>query len=106
MVIAPTREAALAVARGFLEDDPPGSTGGSGGVGLVMHEETAASEAAGIRLRVLSRAPLEYARRLYGTLHELDDAGLRVIVVQAVPADEEAWAAVADRLARGSSPQT
>jgi L-threonylcarbamoyladenylate synthase len=52
--------------------------------------------------RVLPRDPQRYARRLYATLHELDDAGVRAIVVERVP-DDEAWCAVADRLARAAS---
>jgi L-threonylcarbamoyladenylate synthase len=43
----------------------------------------------------------EYARQLYGTLHDLDDLGVDAIVVQGVPGDE-AWWAVADRLTRGA----
>ncbi|MFN2565076.1 MAG: L-threonylcarbamoyladenylate synthase [Gemmatimonadaceae bacterium] len=43
----------------------------------------------------------EYARRLYAALHELDDAGCTLIVVDRVPADG-AWAAVADRLERAA----
>lgn len=52
--------------------------------------------------RVLPRDPQRYARHLYATLHELDDAGVRTIVVERVP-DDEAWCAVADRLARAAS---
>jgi L-threonylcarbamoyladenylate synthase len=96
MVLAPSRDAALVRARELL-------VAGEGPVGLVVREAASASEAAGLELRVLPDEPLEYARRLYGTLHELDDAGARAIVVQAVPADDEAWWAIADRLERGST---
>ena len=51
---------------------------------------------------VLSADPAAYARDLFATLHRLDDAGIERIVVEAVPRDD-AWAAVADRLRRGSS---
>jgi L-threonylcarbamoyladenylate synthase len=71
-------------------------------VGLVTHEthETSMREAH-VLVRVLSRDPAQYARALYGTLHDLDDAGVDAIVVQGVP-HEEAWWAVADRLRRGA----
>ncbi len=45
----------------------------------------------------------DYARHLDGTLHDLDDQGACAVVVQAVPDDDPAWWAVADRLARGST---
>jgi L-threonylcarbamoyladenylate synthase len=96
MVLALSRDAALALARELLAAE-------GGPVGLVLREAATASEAAGLDLRVLPNEPREYARRLYGTLHDLDDAGARAIVVQAVPADDEAWWAIADRLERGST---
>ncbi|HEX9707376.1 MAG TPA: L-threonylcarbamoyladenylate synthase [Steroidobacteraceae bacterium] len=75
--------------------------------------------AAGERLAVLARSapmsasdqlawrrmpagPAAYARVLYAALRELDTAGAGRILVEAVPA-EEAWAAVADRLARAAA---
>jgi len=42
-----------------------------------------------------------YARRLYAAMHDLEDAGVSVIVVQEVPAQDDWWA-VADRLSRAS----
>lgn len=45
--------------------------------------------------------PGAYAQRLYGALHELDDAGCALIVVERVP-DSPAWAAVRDRLERSA----
>ena len=45
--------------------------------------------------------PAEYARRLYGALHELDDAGCALIVIERVPA-AAAWAAVRDRVERSA----
>jgi len=56
----------------------------------------------GCDVRSLPRDPTQYARLLYRTLHDLDDAGVDAIVVQGVPSDE-AWWAVADRLRRGST---
>ena len=71
-------------------------------VGLVTYEahETAVPER-NVLLRILPRDATQYARALYGTLHDLDDAGVEAIVVQGVPS-EEAWWAVADRLTRGA----
>jgi L-threonylcarbamoyladenylate synthase len=99
LLIAPTREAAVSMARGLAarEGRP---------VGLIVRDATARSRAAGqergLALRVLPGEASQYARLLYATLHELDDADVAAIVVQAVP-DDPAWWAVADRLARGST---
>jgi L-threonylcarbamoyladenylate synthase len=51
---------------------------------------------------VLSADPREYAADLYAALHRLDDAGVRTIIVQAVPESEE-WLAVRDRLSRAAA---
>jgi L-threonylcarbamoyladenylate synthase len=74
-------------------------------VGLVVFRELppAVSTDARLIVRVLPDDAVAYARALYRTLHDLDDAGVRAIVVQAVPEDPSWWA-VADRLARGSTP--
>ncbi|MCC6728677.1 MAG: threonylcarbamoyl-AMP synthase [Chthonomonadales bacterium] len=45
---------------------------------------------------------VRYAARLYDVLHALDEEGLDRIVAE-LPPDEDAWAAVRDRLARASS---
>lgn len=45
---------------------------------------------------------VSYAARLYDVLHALDEEGLDRIVAE-LPPDEDAWAAVRDRLARASS---
>ena len=85
-------------------------------VGLVTHEprrceshrtdSRRSSRRSPLEARVLVRwlppDPAEYARLLFGTLHDLDDAGVALIVVQRVPR-AEAWWAVADRLRRGST---
>jgi len=72
-------------------------------VGLVTHEKrTTSVREVRVLVRTLPRDPAQYARKLYGTLHDLDDAGCDSIVVQGVPHDE-AWWAVADRLRRGST---
>jgi len=65
------------------------------GLGAPVPRDAAAVE-------VLPDEPEGYARALYAALHRLDDAGVAAIVVEAPPA-HEAWAAVADRLARASA---
>jgi L-threonylcarbamoyladenylate synthase len=69
-------------------------------VGIMTHERPEAPcERERVRMRTMPPEPAAYARALYETLYDLDDAGVDVIVVQGVPADD-AWWAVADRLAR------
>ncbi len=80
-----------------------GIAGGGARVGLVTHEvHTTSVREQRVLVRTLPRDPTQYARLLYGTLHDLDDAGVDAIVVQGVPRDE-AWWAVDDRLRRGST---
>ena len=57
----------------------------------------------GVRGLVLPAAADEYARALYQSLRQLDQAKPRRILVQAVPAGGE-WMAVADRLSRATVP--
>ena len=45
--------------------------------------------------------PAGYARSLYAALHDLDDLGCDLILVDGVPAEAE-WAGIRDRLARAS----
>ena len=100
LLLADTREEARRLAYGMSLEGAR--------VGLVIRE--GADEGADDRapvgapdhellVRRMPGEPVRYARALYGTLHELDDARVDVIVVQGVPS-EEAWWAVADRLAR------
>lgn len=99
--IAPTREAAAALARSLA--------GRGAGVGLVVRADAASVAGArpevpaGVAVRVLPDDAADYGRALYATLHDLDDQAVESIVVQAVP-DDAAWWAVADCLARGSTP--
>jgi len=80
-----------------------GLAGTGARVGLITHEKRTTSVPEKLVLaRTLPRDPTQYARLLYRTLHDLDDAGVDVIVVQGVPSDE-AWWAVSDRLRRGST---
>jgi L-threonylcarbamoyladenylate synthase len=76
-----------------------------------------ATRAAGRKTGVLAFAPaglgeLEiimpsqagaYAARLYDALHQLEDAGCRFLLIEAVP-DTAAWTAIRDRLARAAMP--
>jgi L-threonylcarbamoyladenylate synthase len=98
LILADTWEEARRVAYGLA---------GTGAlVGLVTHEKrTTSVPEKQVLARSLPRDPAQYARLLYRTLHDLDDAGVDVIVVQGVPNDE-AWWAVSDRLKRGSSTET
>lgn len=52
--------------------------------------------------RQLPAQPAAYGRSLYATLRQLDRVGASRILVEAVP-DTEAWAAIADRLARAAA---
>jgi len=80
-----------------------GMAGTGARVGLVTYEKrTTSVPEQRILVRTLPRDPTQYARLLYRTLHDLDDAGVDAIVVQGVPGDE-AWWAVADRLKRGAA---
>jgi L-threonylcarbamoyladenylate synthase len=60
-------------------------------------------EAERVTWRRMPEAPAAYGRALYAALRALDASGADRILVEAVPAGE-AWAAVADRLARASVP--
>lgn len=51
------------------------------------------------RIQYLSSDPVEYGRRLFHTLYQLDQAGFIEILLDQTPADES-WAAVNDRLKR------
>jgi L-threonylcarbamoyladenylate synthase len=71
-------------------------------VGLVVRQGSASPMAERlVDVHRLPDDPTQFARLLYRTLHDLDDAGVDAIVVQAVPANE-AWWAVADRLGRAA----
>jgi L-threonylcarbamoyladenylate synthase len=73
-------------------------------VGVVAHSSSVplgSTRSDRVLERRLGSEPDAYASRLYATLHDLDDRGVDVIVVEAVPADE-GWWAVADRLKRAT----
>jgi L-threonylcarbamoyladenylate synthase len=64
----------------------------------------AAQRDAFARIETLEDDPERYAHDLYAALHRLDEAGVDVILVEDVPAND-AWAAVADRIARAAEKQ-
>jgi L-threonylcarbamoyladenylate synthase len=70
-----------------------------GRVGMLAREQSAPFEAHDVIM--MPETPDAYARRLYATLHDLDDAGCTLILVERVPPDGR-WAAVADRLQRSA----
>jgi len=67
--------------------------------GLIRHSALAIGADVVVELPA---EPAGYARRLYAALHELDDAGCELVVVESVP-DEPSWAGVRDRLRRGAT---
>jgi L-threonylcarbamoyladenylate synthase len=77
-------------------------------VGLVVLGTSPGPEVPGVTAFALSPDPDAYARVLYRTLHDLDDAGVAAIVVQDVPRgtgpEADAWLGIADRLARAATP--
>jgi L-threonylcarbamoyladenylate synthase len=79
--------------------------GGGARVGLIARGRTPAGLVAGVLARTLPDDPEGYARLLYATLHDLDDAAVHAIVAEDVPragAESDAWLAVADRLTRAA----
>jgi L-threonylcarbamoyladenylate synthase len=69
-------------------------------LGVVTRDQPIDAGAA--RQFTLSADPVAYGAALFETLHALDDAGCRAIVLEAVP-NEPRWAAVRDRLTRASA---
>jgi L-threonylcarbamoyladenylate synthase len=67
----------------------------------VVLRQPAPSLPAHVTARVLGDEPVAFARALFATLHELDDADVELILVETPPADE-AWLAVHDRLKRAA----
>lgn len=53
-------------------------------------------------LREMPGDPSRYAAALYATLHQLDEAGVREILIERPPADMD-WLAVSDRLQRAAT---
>jgi L-threonylcarbamoyladenylate synthase len=70
------------------------------GVAIVAH--TVVPGSGGFRrVAVIPRDPEAYARELYSELHECDESGARLILVEDLPAGPE-WHAARDRLSRAA----
>jgi L-threonylcarbamoyladenylate synthase len=79
------REAAAAAARGAR-------------VAMLVLDASAGSAG---EIVLMAPDPARYARQLYATLHDLDEAGYDVVFVERVPEDDT-WAGVRDRLERAA----
>ena len=84
-------------AKVVLTTDVDRVDGLAGPVGVLAYDA-----AEGPYREVLPADPRGYAADLYAALHRLDDAGVRTVIVQAVPESEE-WLAVRDRLSRAAA---
>jgi L-threonylcarbamoyladenylate synthase len=69
---------------------------------VIAHSHIPLGETFG-SVSVIPLDAIAYARALYAQLHQCDDAGAELIVVEALPPDDE-WCAIADRLARAAHP--
>jgi L-threonylcarbamoyladenylate synthase len=85
-----TRQDALATARAH-----------AGNIALVLRDP-APTLPPHVAARALGGEPTSFARKLYATLHELDDMNVEMIVVE-IPPEDEAWLAIADRLRRAAA---
>ncbi|HYV28085.1 MAG TPA: Sua5 family C-terminal domain-containing protein, partial [Candidatus Eisenbacteria bacterium] len=54
------------------------------------------------RVAVIPHDPEAFARAIYAELHQCDEAGAEVIVVEGLPETHE-WRAIADRLKRAAA---
>jgi L-threonylcarbamoyladenylate synthase len=69
---------------------------------IVAHNHIPLRQSVG-RVAVVPHDAEAFARALYGELHRCDEEGAELIVVEAPPSEED-WRAIADRLARASTP--
>ena len=72
-------------------------------VGSVTWPESDSGTLPFYRVRRLPADATGYGRGLYAALHELDDAGCDLILIEALPAEPE-WTAVRDRITRAAEP--
>jgi L-threonylcarbamoyladenylate synthase len=68
---------------------------------IVVTPEARAAAAGCAPLVVLPNTPEAYARGIFAALHDVDAAGVDLVVIEQVP-DEPSWWAVADRLTRAA----
>jgi L-threonylcarbamoyladenylate synthase len=68
---------------------------------VITHTHIPAAQEFG-SVNVIPHDPEAFARAIYAQLHECDDAGAEVVMVESLP-DEAGWKAVADRLNRAAS---
>jgi L-threonylcarbamoyladenylate synthase len=68
---------------------------------VIMHSVVPSAEGLG-RVSVVPHDAEAFARALYAELHQCDEAGAELIVVEALPEGDE-WRAIADRLKRASA---
>ena len=54
------------------------------------------------RVSVIPHDPAAFARAIYAELHQCDEAGAELIIVEALPEAVE-WKAIADRLRRATA---
>ena len=73
----------------------------SSGVHVVAHSRIPSGAGLG-RVSVIPHDATAFARAIYAELHECDEAGAELIVVEALP-DAPEWRAVADRLRRAAA---
>ncbi|MDF2692894.1 MAG: hypothetical protein K0S65_1277 [Labilithrix sp.] len=79
-----------------------GRARGSSRIAAIVVTAAARTAAAGCTpLIVLPDAPDDYARGLFAALHDVDGAGVDLVVIERAP-DEPSWWAVADRLTRAA----
>jgi L-threonylcarbamoyladenylate synthase len=97
IVFAEESEGVVAMAEVALRADP-----GAKIALLVRRPPVAASRPTGCSLRILGDDPVIYARNLYDALHDADEQGATLLIVEQVP-HLPAWAAVRDRLSRASN---
>ena len=73
----------------------------SSGVHVVAHTRIPAGAGFG-RVSVIPHDAAAFARAIYAELHQCDEAGAELIVVEALP-DAPEWRAIADRLRRAAA---
>jgi L-threonylcarbamoyladenylate synthase len=73
----------------------------SASIHIIAHSRIPSGEGFG-RVSVIPHDPAAFAQAIYGELHECDELGAELIVVESLPEQEE-WRAIADRLKRAAA---